>query len=185
MGGCGEKYAAEDSAAVLNSLVRTILSQNTTDITSQRAFNNMRAEFGAAKDGSASVDYVAVRDCAVERLAASVRVGGLADIKAGRIQVILRTLTEEQHGSCEVGASAPTLEHLRLLPDEEIKQYLSRFKGVGPKTVACVLMFALGRHEFPVDTHVWQIACRDLDPALSECKSLTPAVYERVGLLFL
>ena len=83
--------------------------------------------------------------------------GGLADIKAGRIQVILRTLTEEQHGSCEVGASAPTLEHLRLLPDEEIKQYLSRFKGVGPKTVACVLMFALGRHEFPVDTHVWQV----------------------------
>merc|ERR1712216_1115917 len=64
----------------------------------------------------------------------------------------------ERHGSCEVGASAPTLEHLRLLPDEEIKQYLSRFKGVGPKTVACVLMFALGRHEFPVDTHVWQLA---------------------------
>ena len=51
-----------------------------------------------------------------------------------------------------------SLEHLRLLPTDEVKRYLTSFKGVGPKTVSCVLMFTLGRAEFPVDTHVWHIA---------------------------
>ena len=44
------------------------------------------------------------------------------------------------------------------MPDEEIKAQLMRFKGVGAKTVACVLMFCLQRAEFPVDTHVWRIS---------------------------
>ena len=45
----------------------------------------------------------------------------------------------------------------RQLDDEAIKAELTRFKGVGKKTVACVLMFCLRRKEFPVDTHVWRI----------------------------
>jgi endonuclease-3 len=63
-------------------------------------------------------------------------VGGLADIKATRIQSILSTLAEEQGGQC-------SLEHLRALPPAEVKEQLGRFKGVGKKTVACVLLFAL------------------------------------------
>lgn len=39
-----------------------------------------------------------------------------------------------------------------------MKEELCRFNGVGPKTAACVLMFTLGRAEFPVDTHVWRIS---------------------------
>ena len=63
---------------------------------------------------------------------------------------------------------------------------LCELPGVGPKVADCVALFSLDQAgTVPVDTHVWQIACRDLDPTLSECKSLTPAVYERVGLLFL
>lgn len=46
----------------------------------------------------------------------------------------------------------------RELDDEAIKAELTRFKGVGKKTVACVLMFCLRRKEFPVDTHVWRIS---------------------------
>ena len=92
---------------MLNSLVRTILSQNTTDITSQRAFNNMRAEFGAAKDGSASVDYVAVRDCAVERLAAEIDGEDIGDEFNGYLvrlpqdqEVLVRALPRPVMKSC-------------------------------------------------------------------------------------
>lgn len=65
------------------------------------------------------------------------------------LQVILNTLKSER-GEC-------SLEHLQQSTDEEIKAELERFKGVGKKTIACVLMFCLDRHEFPVDTHVWRI----------------------------
>lgn len=47
----------------------------------------------------------------------------------------------------------PSLEYLRSMETEAIKRELGRFKGVGPKTVSCVLMFTLLRPEFPVDTH--------------------------------
>ena len=52
------------------------------------------------------------------------------------------------------------MEYLHQLGDEAVKKELCRFKGVGPKTAACVLMFCLNRPEFPVDTHVWRIAKR-------------------------
>ena len=48
---------------------------------------------------------------------------------------------------------------VRELDDEAIKAELTRFKGVGAKTVACVLMFCLERPEFPVDTHVRSAGC--------------------------
>ena len=60
----------------------------------------------------------------------------------GHMQDILDSVKKDQ-GSC-------TLEHLRELPTEEIKQKLLEFKGVGPKTASCVLMFSMGRHDFPV-----------------------------------
>ena len=86
----------------------------------------------------------------MELVAESIRCGGLAEIKAKRIQSILRSVYEER-GSC-------SLEHLRTMSDAKIKKYLSQFKGVGPKTISCVLMFCLGRQDFPVDTHVWKMA---------------------------
>ena len=75
---------------------------------------------------------------------------------------------------------SPTPNH------NQVRSMLCELPGVGPKVADCVALFSLDQAgTVPVDTHVWQIACRDLDPTLSECKSLTPAVYERVGLLFL
>lgn len=58
-------------------------------------------------------------------------------------------------------------------------------RGVGPKVADCVALFSLDSPgTVPVDTHVWDIAMRDMDPSLSACKSLTPTVYDRVGELF-
>ncbi len=59
--------------------------------------------------------------------------------------------------SNELLAGEVSLEHLRSMPSEQIKAELKRFKGVGAKTIACVLMFCLGRDEFAVDTHVLEI----------------------------
>ena len=128
-------------STVLDSLVRTILSQNTTDKTSIRAFASLKSTFP---------DWDAVRTADVEDVAESIRVGGLADAKAAWIQTILETLKEE-HGAC-------SLEWLRGETTEDIKEYLLAFKGVGPKTVSCTLLFALERADFPVDTHVNRIA---------------------------
>ena len=127
--------------SVLDSLVRTILSQNTTDVTSHKAFASLKARF-PTWDSVRTGDPAGVAD--------SIRCGGLSDIKTGRIQTILNAIHAER-GEC-------SLEHLREEPDDAIKAYLSGFKGVGPKTISCVLMFCLARPEFPVDVHVWKMA---------------------------
>ena len=126
---------------VLDSLVGTILSQNTTDTNSHRAFAILKHRF-PTWDAGRTAKPTKVED--------AIRCGGLAEIKVSRIQVILNTLVEER-GEC-------SMEYLRDMPDDEVKAELSRFKGVGPKTVSCVLMFCLKRADFPVDTHVWKIA---------------------------
>lgn len=125
---------------VLDSLVCTILSQNTTDVNSARAFAKLKEKFP---------EWEMVRTADNGDVEESIKSGGLAAIKTERIKVILNTLKSER-GEC-------SLEHLQQSTDDEIKAELERFKGVGKKTIACVLMFCLDRHEFPVDTHVWRI----------------------------
>ena len=74
---------------------------------------------------------------------------------------------------------------MRCAERDAVRTSLCELPGVGPKVADCAALFCLDQADIvPVDTHVWQIACRDLDPTLRECKSLTPAVYERVGSLF-
>ena len=68
---------------------------------------------------------------------------------------------------------------------DAVREALSTLSGVGPKVADCVALFSLDQASaIPVDTHVWDIACRDLDPELTSCGSLTPKVYQRVGELF-
>ena len=78
------------------------------------------------------------------------------------------------------------LPSLRTTRDADaVRQQLTELSGVGPKVADCVALFALDQvGAIPVDTHVWDIACRDLDPSLTQCGSLTPKVYNRVGELF-
>ena len=135
--------------SVLDSLVRTILSQNTTDALSKRAFDNLKKHFPTYKQ------VLAAKPGEVEEV---IRFAGLSEIKVGRIRAILTTVLKERPKDCVAGE--PSLEFLREMPTEEIKEYLGNFKGVGPKTIACVLLFTIGADDFAVDTHVWHIAKR-------------------------
>ncbi|KAJ3700627.1 hypothetical protein LUZ61_004332 [Rhynchospora tenuis] len=128
------------SESILDGLVITLLSQNTTDSNSRKAFQRLKSAFptwNQVLDGESDV------------LEDAIRCGGLARTKAARIKNILKTLKEKKGGLC--------LEYLRDLSIDNVKAELSQFKGIGPKTVACVLMFFLHKDDFPVDTHVFQI----------------------------
>ena len=127
----------------LEELVSTILSQNTNDRNRDVAYTSLRSRFATWEE---------VRDADVEQVIQAIRPAGLANQKGPRIQAVLRQITEER-GSLD-------LEFLRLLPPEEAHAWLMRFKGVGPKTTAIVLLFALGKPAFPVDTHIYRVTGR-------------------------
>jgi endonuclease III len=127
----------------VDELVATVLSQNTSDVNSDRAFASLRARFP---------DWGAAARAPVGAVADAIRLGGLAEIKAPRIQRILATI-EEREGRTDLG-------RLERLPDAEVEAYLRSLPGVGRKTAACVLVFSLGRPAFPVDTHVHRVTGR-------------------------
>ncbi|XP_060204801.1 putative DNA glycosylase At3g47830 [Lycium barbarum] len=127
--------------SVLDGLISTILSQNTTEVNSHKAFASLKSSFPTWESVLAA-DAKLVED--------TIRCGGLAPTKTSCIKGILSSLFQKKGNLC--------LEYLRELSIEEIKRELSCFRGIGPKTVACVLMFHLQRDDFPVDTHVFQIA---------------------------
>ena len=130
--------AAHHPKCVLDSLVGTILSQNTTDVNSARAFARLAATFAPSRDGRGRLNFwETIRAAPSAEVEAAIKCGGLAEIKTSRIKVILNTLVEER--------GAPCMEYLRDMSDDDVKSELSRFKGVGPKTIACVLVFCLRR----------------------------------------
>jgi endonuclease-3 len=128
----------------LEGLIRTILSQSTSDTNSGAAFDALHRRFEG--------DWDAVRRAPVRRIAAVIRSAGLANVKAGRIKTILKQI-HRQRGEL-------SLEFLARLPTAEACDYLGGFEGVGPKTVGCVLMFCFGMPVLPVDTHVHRLALR-------------------------
>jgi len=127
----------------LEELVLTILSQNTSDVNRDRAFEAMRRRFSTWEE---------VADAPTDDLREAIRPGGLANTKAPRIQRVLREIRDREGGL--------DLAWMRRAPDEEIEEYLLGLPGVGRKTAACVLAFALGRPALPVDTHVYRVAGR-------------------------
>lgn len=135
--GCG------DSPMVLDALVRTILSQNTSDGNASRAKRSMDEAYGK------SDDWAAIVEGGEARLEEAIRCGGLSKVKS---RVIIRILqqTKEKYGSY-------TLDHLQSASADEAMAELLSFDGVGPKTASCVLLFSLGKEDFAVDTHVHRI----------------------------
>lgn len=127
----------------VNELVSTILSQNTNDNNRDRAFNLLREKFPT---------WESVRDAQESEVIAAIRPAGLANQKGPRIQNVLRAITEERGGL--------DIFFLKDLPLEEARSWLMKFNGVGPKTAAIVLCFALGRPAFPVDTHIYRVSGR-------------------------
>jgi endonuclease III len=128
---------------VIDEIVATVLSQHTSDINSERAFAQLKDRFPS---------WEQVADAPPDLLADTIRCGGIADQKARRIQQILAAI-EEREGSLN-------LDRLYDLDDAAVEAYLLSLPGVGPKTAACVLAFAIGRPAFPVDTHVHRVAIR-------------------------
>jgi endonuclease III len=124
----------------VEELVRTILSQNTNDTNRDVAFARLRERFPT---------WEAVRDAPLEAVEEAIRPGGLAPQKAPRIQEALRELDDNLD-----------LCWLESAPREQALEFLTSLPGVGRKTAACVLIFAFGRPEIPVDTHVYRVGGR-------------------------
>jgi endonuclease III len=128
---------------IIDELVVTVLSQNTSDANTARAFTALKERFPTWEEAL----HAPTRE-----LADAIRSGGLADQKAPRIQSILDEI-EEREGGLD-------LSRLQELSDQEVDEYLLSLPGVGPKTAACVLTFSMGRAAFPIDTHVHRIVRR-------------------------
>ncbi len=141
-----EKLAAEygrPSArahrAPIDELVLTVLSQNTNDRNRDVAYERLRDRFGSWHE---------VRDAPVEEVVEAIRPGGLGVTKAPRIQAILEAIGDDD------------LSRLADEPLEQARAELCELPGVGRKTAACVLLFSFGRHDVPVDTHVYRVGTR-------------------------
>jgi len=127
----------------LDMLVATVLSQNTNDKNSHRAYTSLRQKFPRWELVAASSPGT---------IRSAIRAGGMANQKAPRILNILNEV-RKRYGRFD-------LSTLTLRSNEEIIAELTDLNGVGPKTAACVLLFSLGRDVFPVDTHVHRICSR-------------------------
>ena len=124
----------------LDELVLTILSQNTTDTNRDRAWEQLRQRYP---------DWQSAAAAPLEHLEDALKPGGLQRVKARRIQEILSRVYEQQ-GSYD-------LDYLRDKELDDARAELSEIKGLGAKSVNCILLFSLRREAFPVDTHVYRV----------------------------
>jgi endonuclease-3 len=133
----------------LGELVLTVLSQSTNDRNRDVAFLRLRDRFPA---------WEAVRDAPVDEVEEAIRPGGISKVKSVRIKRILEAIGETERGA--------RLRHpldlawMRDAPVAESQAYLTALPGVGRKTAACVLLFAYGLRDVPVDTHVSRVGMR-------------------------
>jgi endonuclease-3 len=128
----------------VSELVLTILSQNTADMNSFRAFTALRARY---------VSWDEVLEAPLDELTDVIRPGGLAPTKAPRIQHALAEVHADTGGTWD-------LSFLATLPLNEARDWLTALPGIGRKTAAIVLLFCFGRPALPVDTHVYRVATR-------------------------
>jgi endonuclease III len=124
----------------LGELVLTVLSQSTNDRNRDVAFGRLRERFAS---------WEAVRDAPVEEIEEAIRPGGISKVKSARIQAILEAIGDPLD-----------LTWMRDAPVPESQVYLCALPGVGRKTAACVLLFAYGLRDVPVDTHVSRVGTR-------------------------
>ena len=144
----GERYDhprwAGPRVDAVSELVLTILSQNTADTNSFRAFTALRARYARWDD---------VLAAPADELEEVIRPGGLAPTKSRRIQHVLAEVKEATGGSWD-------LAFLGEWPLAEARGWLTSLPGIGRKTAAIILLFNFGRPQLPVDTHVHRVAWR-------------------------
>jgi endonuclease-3 len=141
----------------LAELVLTVLSQSTNDRNRDVAYLRLRERLPS---------WEAVRDAPVAEVEEAIRPGGISKVKSARIQAILNAITDNPgpkpaNGEPRApGAAELSIDWLADAPIEQARDYLVALPGVGRKTAACVLLFAYGRREVPVDTHVSRVGTR-------------------------
>jgi endonuclease-3 len=133
----------EKEADPLDTLIQTILSQNTNDRNRDTAYQRLKNRFPNWED---------VLSAKTREVISAIRPGGLAEQKARCIHELLRWIKSRD--------SKMSLSFLREMGSEEIKKTIGHLKGIGPKTINCLLLFGLGREAFPVDTHVLRVGKR-------------------------
>ncbi len=127
----------------LDILIATILSQNTSDINSSRAFSSLKKHYKS---------WYGVLEEKEGRIAKIIRKGGLPRVKAKRIKLTLLKIFEER-GELDIG-------FLKNMSLKKSMEWLQKLPGVGPKTAAVVLNFGFGKNIIPVDTHVYRVSRR-------------------------
>lgn len=127
----------------LDGMILIMLSQATNDINCDKAFKNLKA---------LCPTWEKALKTPVEKIADAIRVGGLANQKTARIKKLLGEIKDEQ-GNLD-------LTWMFDAPAEQCRAFMEKFHGVGPKTIACVLVFFLDKPAFPVDTHVHRVTKR-------------------------
>jgi endonuclease-3 len=127
----------------MDELVNCILSQNTNDTNRDRGYDALKERYPS---------WAEVMNAPTDELIDTIRMAGLANTKAPRIQQVLAIILE-QRGDFNI-------DFLDALPLDEARDWLTALPGVGPKTAAIVLCFAFGRPAFPVDTHVHRVSKR-------------------------
>jgi endonuclease III len=148
---------AEPHGHPIAELILTVLSQSTNDRNRDVAYLALREQFPSWED---------VRDAPVDQIEAAIRPGGISKVKSARIKSILVAITETapQHVAALDASFSPdsplSLDWLASQPVPEAQAYLTSLPGVGRKTAACVLLFALGMRDVPVDTHVSRVGTR-------------------------
>jgi endonuclease-3 len=127
----------------LDTLIQTILSQNTNDRNRDTAYQRLKNRFPNWED---------VLSAKAREVISAIQPGGLAEQKARRIRELLHWIKRHEGNM--------NLSFLREMSSEEIKKTIGHLKGIGPKTINCLLLFGLGREAFPVDTHVLRVGKR-------------------------
>ena len=127
----------------LDVLVQTILSQNTNDRNRDRAYQRLKTQYSHWED---------VLKAKTGAVIEAIQPGGLAEQKAKRIREILQWIKKSE--------GRLSLAFLKKMESEEIKKKIGALKGIGPKTLHCLLLFGLRREAFPVDTHILRVGKR-------------------------
>ncbi len=121
----------------LDLLIATILSQNTNDKNSYKAFQNLKSQ---------NADWETVAKLSASKIERQIKVAGLGKQKSQTIKQFLVSVLNEK--------GKISIDHLRKMENDNVLSELIKHKGIGIKTASCVLLFSLRRNVCPVDTHV-------------------------------
>ncbi len=133
----GEPFQQKQKPEPLDILIATILSQNTNDRNSFKAYQNLKQKYSGWEE---------LTNATKKEIENVIRVAGLARQKSASIKQIINSLSNK--------SGKINLDFLNDLDNDQAVAELTKFSGVGVKTASCVLLFSLGRDVCPVDTHV-------------------------------